>query len=487
MMERTEKEVTRRVANSILETLTYPPKPEHDYQAVPNSYVYVYRLLDTIQNKFEWSGETTFVCRVDSLEIRKLITDHNILSEVGNNTWTLPSYLQDANTINEFLSKYYFTENKPSPITLDDAINLKSCIIATKGYNFFGVISKLADRMEEDEIAFFCPDRCTADEFRSQTDIVAIPERPLRNDPKVLVFCFAHAYSIERLANDLASFTCKSPELWPEKILFFGDPKLSGVQGDSLFQELLDGGRIPTFDFSWQSIGSQNLYSEGIQAFINSLDTTTKSTQLPWSSEVQICSPEKFKELYGQLLASSDPDVYHILSDNFIKIRELEKDVRSCPPNGLHVHDKVVFGPENQIDWISNTWPLSHDGNSMETPKNVAMTNRLNHAVLLNRERYSSHEECCKTSVTGLQYLRIHTKKWATIQTFRDNRVPKRDHIVLLLTEETRKKYLYAAACMATKKLTLVGTLQDIDGILTRPLPQRKPISLIECTVKQVK
>lgn len=93
------------------------------------------------------------------------------------------------------------------------------------------------------------------------------------------------------------------------------------------------------------------------------------------------------------------------------------------------------------------------------------------------------HTACCGYDHLGRMNPQIHELRWATIQYIRENTKPVRDHIVYIITDLTNKKHLYAAACMAKNKITIVGNMQSVEKALKKQIPQKKTSVLLEYTL----
>lgn len=413
--------------------------------------------------------------------MKALIKEHGILYEIGENQWTLPKHVRSSSVINAALSHYYKNpEEVEDPASLAEALDLPMCLVATKGLNAFEVYRRLADKAEEEQIEFFCPNIETAQIFCKETEISPYPLGLQSVGPKTAVFCFANQFTYRQTAAIMERWT--SPETWPERILMFGDPDMVGTHGVGCpLADLLDSNRVPSFAFTWLAEESQSPYSADIRRFLNVLDATNQSKSLPWSAGLQMCDPENLKVLYNELLTSPNASDYHIICDSHQDLVKYEHKLRSRPPIGIRIKDKVLV-ENKEMDWVYWTWPISDNGSGPEEPRNLCLTNKPNHSIQLAGDRITSHQECCRLETPGRFKLANHPTKWATIQTFRDNRLPLREHIVLIITDFTNKKHLYTAACMSRQKLTIVGTLQQIEKALRRNPPVKKPASLLNYT-----
>lgn len=467
--------------------LVYPPIPSHDYHPIPPTYSYIYKFVQTLQSRLKNYGETSFTFHAPNAEVRELIKRYDILYEIGENQWTLPKHVINSSIINNILGNFYKKpEDVLQPATLEEALNLPACLITTQGHNVFEIYRRLAGKAEENKIEFICPNPETARLFHIETDHIPQPLGTSVFGRKILVICFSNQFSFKNLALSLQRW---NGDTLPEKIFLFGDPDLMGVRGVGCpFVELLEAGRLPVFRVSWESPESQIFYSDPIRDFLGALGSATLARSIPWSDGLQICDPENMKQLYNDLLATPNVDDYHILCDSFQDLRKHEKLVRAKYPNGLSRGDKIWIAEKKSTDWIEITKPISDGKTGMDKPANLVLVNRANHLVRLHNDRSSNHADCCESSPFSWECKPSkHPMIWSTIQTFRDNRLPLRKHIVVILTDFTCKKHLYSAACMAKYKLTIVGTMGQVEKALKRTPVSKKPASLLEYTVDPTK
>lgn len=173
----------------------------------------------------------------------------------------------------------------------------------------------------------------------------------------------------------------------------FGDPNMFGGKGvGNPFNELIQLGRVPIFELGWQSPEAQNMYSQDVQNFIEALETTTQSKNLPWSSNIQICDEDKFSVMYNDFVKYNNPEDFHILCDFYPKITEYAFAVRKKPPFGLIPGDKVWCKEFGRIDQVLSVFPIHESGRGRDDPKNVCCLNKKNHSLWLKNMEFHSKD-----------------------------------------------------------------------------------------------
>lgn len=458
--------------------LVHPKEPMGGYSSPADIERYAYRLLQEIRTKLSY-GDCSLIPFPVPPKQAVYITENGIASEVSPGKWTLPIYMNSARQIVQALRTFGTAHAKPS--NLVEALALPLCAICTKGHNAFEVLRSLTDKMEAEKIAFICPTQESAALFLSQTDApcTIIPGN-IKMYTETLVFCFAEQFSLKLLAKHLKELRSTT-----KRLIFIGDPQMASFKGvGQPFTELVACNALPRYDLVWASQDSYNVYSNGVRDLISVFETPAPAESIPWSDSVQLCSPESFKELYGALLKENDadPDKYHILCDTHATLREIEGAVRTKPPHGIRLHEKVWIPSLKRLDWVQQTSPVRSDGSGFDSPMDLVLANRTRHSLALHRDTAKSHKDCCGTTISNHLRPLVHGVEWATVQAFRDNRTLMRSHVVVVPSIITTRRWLYTVACISICKVTLVTTLPALRDILSKK--ERRAPSLIELALQ---
>lgn len=232
-------------------------------------------------------------------------------------------------------------------------------------------------------------------------------------------------------------------------------------------RDMLSSGRLPVFDLDWESSWSHCPQSSGIRTLISAIIGGEDRSEIPWSEQVQLCDPPRFKEMYDKLLKEDDPLSYHVLCTDSEKLKETESRVR-IPSMSFRVNDKVWDCVAERTETVAHTWPVDDEAKGMDSPKTVAISYKKNHRIGLRGDSSSVHEDCCGYQHKGQWRLTKHQFKWMTVQNFYESKSLTRDHVVLIVSKSTQMRHLYAACCMARKKITLVSEPREARNLFDK-------------------
>jgi hypothetical protein len=313
-----------------------------------------------------------------------------------------------------------------------------------------------------DSQTFFCPDEDSADEFMLQTDINVWPKKKHVEGerPKIVVFCFFHAFSPERFCEAISLIDAPDGPDFP-RILFFGDPVLIGINGySSPMKDMLASERLDVFTLEGESSWSQSPHSPEINQMMSTVLSEGGDRDVPWSNRVQLCDPSKFKEMYDSIVSGGDPTKYHFLCTDAERLNEMQSSVR-IPPGSFRRNDKIWDIDREKTQIVEYVWPLNDEMKTFDQPSNYAVPYKKNHKIGLLGDDVSDHESCCGHQHKGEWKLSRHNFKWITIQKFSESKTKFRDHVILIVSNSTRMRHVYAACCMAREKITLVCNARE--------------------------
>lgn len=473
----TENIVTGIDNTKKMSLLDYPPKSSHPYKKPNDNFVESFKTIQTLRNRLEWGGECIISHQITSKKLCNYMQDNELLVQLATDHWTTPDVLRDARSIDAFLENYYYQDGVPKDIKETSPFESRICTIDTNGHINYEKLRDLLSESQEGSILFRCPDNETRQELRMQIDCNEdVDQNDFTKKPDAIIFCFCHSFSLSNMAKEIERVAQKGKDFWPDRIIFMGNRTMDGIQGyGTIFQDLIDYKQIAHFEEEF----SRESFEPDIAEFLDALHQGKPYQELPWTDQVQLCFPEKFKEFFNSSLHTADPNSYHILSDDGKVVNLTEREIRPYYPNGFKIMDKVWSFDSQKMDYIRLVWPMTKNGAGFEQLRGVAFSNQANHSVRLSCDQESNHRECCQETTPGRFLLSRHPLKWSTIQTFKDNKIPNSDHIVLLLGDHSKKRALYSAIMMAKSKLTIVATYETLANALKREEKEKTRISLL--------
>lgn len=453
--------------------LSRPPVVSHAFPPLDESQRYTFEFLAAIRTNKKYRCHSCLRIAVSNRTAGEFMESNRVAVQVAPSVWSTPSCIDDANTIIKFLDRHVQSTFVPTSVfSLEQTTGLKGFIVRSHGNNWLRVVKCLSETPGE-RVLVACPSPDTAEALSDLTDVIAYPlEQTLPPDRiDTLVLCFAHGFSLESMAElfRMCDHACK----WPNRVVLVGDPYIEHVGGaGNPFTEMFNAQWFPVCDVHPTHLLSVQSSLPGLTSFAGAILRATRTTELPWADCVRLVPDDEFPPLYNQLLAGSDPNDYHIVCESVSSCYTWASRLQTSPPNGIHVHDKVYDRVSKRLDWVTMTYPMDPEGKAWEEPRNVAMLNRTSHSIVVSTDKTMDHSACCGSSTPGRALLANHKYKWATIQPFHKNNVPMRKHMLMILTNTTTKRQVYTVACSAISRLTLVGTLDLLDKILS---PGNKP------------
>lgn len=457
--------------------LIEPKIASHNFQIDTNRWGKAFTNIETIRSKMTLEGDNSCELIVPNEERQDLLTI-GLVIEIENNRWNTLENYNGCKSLYRLIKHLETNMNRSKICDLKEALDREICVIVTKGYNESNVIHRLIETHEE-RVCFLSPDHGCASKIFSMNDINIWPNVTSKyriDPPKVLVFCFSHLFSYDTFDRSLQYALSNRSIETIEKIVFIGDPLMSDLRGYSgPLMDLIDDSMIPKFVLRWEdndSLFMNHFEINNLTRDLLSIGNRMTYRHVSWKDGIIDHLEEKdLIPLYQSLLKSNDPMSYHILCDSKEKTLHLEKEMRSKHPTGFVSNDKYFDPKTDRIDAIKRVFTFNDEYTMEENPKGTVYANRKNHSIVPFIGDGNVHDQCCFKKFNqndGKFKLINHPIRWANVQTFSENRMTMVDHLLIIVTKNIDMRHLYSASCMAMKRLTIIGSIQNIDHMLSK-------------------
>lgn len=306
----------------------HPTVPLREPEEPSEIHLKIFDLISDLENKSKYSSDTTWKLNIPDIKMKNEMIDRNLLVKIEVEYWTFPKFLEYSKNILQFLMPF-LNDKKIEPKSVLDCLKLRSCLIYTRGYNEFNIIRDIETTMYQDKVLFICPDKDSADGFFNFTDRSVYPEIEIdEKQYNIIIFCISHFFSLEKLSRSIDDLTKKCNIESIKQVFFFGDPEMIDIRGEgNAFSEIMNLGKINTFDLTRKTEFSLLQNDENINIFSDSLRMYRDTSKLEWNDDVQMCDPDKFLDLYNTI-NKCDPKSYHILCDDYKVIIKMGNLVR---------------------------------------------------------------------------------------------------------------------------------------------------------------